>query len=68
MTVQDTKEIADKLNEFYVNSVVEINRGIGCRNIEENPEVQLTHTLPTFELKNVNVKYLEMCLLKMKLE
>lgn len=63
--IQDANEIADKINEFYVNSVVDINRGIEESNMEENGEVQDAQTLPCFELEKVNVKYLEKCLMEM---
>lgn len=65
VVIQDTKEMAKKMNEFYVNSVVEINRGIGSSNMEEKDDDSGTHTLPSFELKEVNVSCVEKCLSSM---
>lgn len=63
--VNDKQEIANRLNEFYVNSVVDIHRSIGTSNMNDEDDDQTTDALPIFELRNVNVGYLQQCLMEM---
>lgn len=61
--VSDTVELANGMNEFYVRSVVEINRSIG--NSELTDEVS-TPRLTTFDFRHVEADYLKRCLSEMK--
>lgn len=63
--MSQTQEMADKLNNFFVKMVVEINQGIRDSNMvhEQTP---VTSTSTIFELENVDINYLKICLLEMK--
>lgn len=61
--VSGDREMAQKMNEFYVNSVVNINNSIGVSSITAN------HTVTPqsqFDFKNVNIRYIKDCLHEMK--
>lgn len=62
VSISDREEIAEKLNECYVRSIVDINRSIGVSNTTEN---QLIRASSTFDFTSVNAQYLKMCLMEM---
>lgn len=63
VSVRDKPEIPNKMNEFYVSSVVKINQSIErSRVINEN----LPSVTCTFDFKNVCMYELQRCLKEMK--
>ncbi|XP_037049620.1 uncharacterized protein LOC119083914 [Bradysia coprophila] len=62
-TVTDKVELANGLNKFYVNSVLEINRSIGPSELLDEPMIQRQST---FDFMHVDADYLKQCLMEMK--
>lgn len=58
--------MADKLNEFYVSSVVEINRGIGSSTMEDDEHSTYLAKLRADQFECQHVNNLEKCLLEIQ--
>lgn len=61
--ISDKIELANKMNEFYVNSVTEINQSIGPSKLTDT-NVPPCNT--TFDFRHVDANYLKNCLMNMK--
>lgn len=62
-SICDSAEIAEKMNEYYVSSIVDINRSIVNDDVTENG---LAATTAVFDFTPVHDQYLKLCLMEMK--